>query len=89
MSDAALATDRKLPPITELCVATIALTVVGGIFMASSLPKHFSLAFPVADVAVCGALVATNVVLLSRITPFAWRTFFLVGKWALLAYAVI
>jgi hypothetical protein len=89
VSDAALATDRKLPPITELCVATIALTVVGGIFMASNVYKHPSLAFPVVDVAICGVLVVTNVVLLSRVRPFAWSTFFLVAKWAIAAYAVI
>ncbi len=89
MSDAALVTERKLPPVTELAIATIALTVVGGIYMASHLPKHFSLAFPIADVSVCGALVAANLVLLARVKPFAWRTFFLVGKWALAAYVVI
>jgi len=86
---AAPATTRKLPPVAELAVLTIALTVVGGVYMASHLPKHFSLAFPIADVVVCAALVATNVVLLARVRPFAWRTFFLVGKWALAAYAVI
>ncbi len=89
MTAATIDTDRKLPPIAELALATIALTVVGGIYMATHRPKHFSLAFPIADVIVCGALVVANVVLLSRIKPFAWRTFFLVGKWALLAYAVI
>jgi CDP-diglyceride synthetase len=80
---------RKLPPVTELAVLTIALTVVGGIYMASHLPKHFSLAFPIADVVVCGALVVANVVLLAGTKAFAWRTFFLVGKWALAAYTVI
>jgi CDP-diglyceride synthetase len=89
MSTATMTTERKLPPVTELAVATIALTVVGGIYMAAHLPKHFSLAFPIADVAVCAALVLANVVLLSRTEGFAWRTFFLVGKWALVAYSVI
>ncbi|HZQ56409.1 MAG TPA: hypothetical protein VFA84_00145 [Acidimicrobiales bacterium] len=89
MTATAVATERKLPPITEVAVATIALTVVGGIFMASNLPKHFSLAFPIVDVAICGVLVAANIVMLTRIKPFAWRTFFLVVKWALVAYTVI
>ncbi|HVM64738.1 MAG TPA: hypothetical protein VMU14_07745 [Acidimicrobiales bacterium] len=80
---------RTLPPITELCITTIALTVVGGVYMAAHLPKHFSLVFPVIDVIVCGALVVATVVLLAGIKPFAWRTFFLVFKWAFLAYAVI
>ena len=82
-------TTRKLPPVAELAILTIALTVVGGVYMASHLPRHFSLAFPIADVAVCAALVVTNVVLLAGTRPFAWRTFFLVGRWALVGYAVI
>ena len=82
-------TTRKLPPVAELAVLTIALTVVGGIYMASHLPKHFSLVVPVVLVAVCAAIVAVNAALLAGVKPFAWRTFFLVGKWALAAYAVI
>jgi hypothetical protein len=90
MSDATVVgTTRKLPPVAELAVLIIALTVVGGVYMAAHLPKHFSLAFPVADVVVCGGLVVANVVLLARLKHFAWRTFFLVGRWALAAYAVI
>jgi hypothetical protein len=30
-----------------------------------------------------------NVVLLSRLHDFSWRTFFLVARWVLLAYVVI
>jgi lipopolysaccharide export LptBFGC system permease protein LptF len=36
-----------------------------------------------------GALTIVAVVLLSRVRPFAWATFFLVARWALLAYVVI
>jgi hypothetical protein len=85
----AVGTARKLPPVTELAILTIALTVVGGIYMAAHLPNHFSLVVPITIVVVCGALVVANIVLLSGIKPFAWRTFFLVFKWAFLAYAVI
>lgn len=81
--------DRPLPPVGELAIAIIALVVVGGIDMAAHLPKHFSLVFPVVDVGVAGALLLANVVLLSRIRPFAWGTFFLVAKWAFAAYLVI
>jgi membrane protein YdbS with pleckstrin-like domain len=34
-------------------------------------------------------VLAANVVALSRIPDFAWDRFFEVGKWSLLAYAVI
>ena len=81
--------DRTLPPVGEIAIATIAIIVAGGIWMASHLPKHFSLVIPVIDLVVAVALVFTNVVLLTRVRSFAWRTFFLVGKWALLAYVVI
>jgi len=81
--------ERTLPPVGELAIATIALVVVGGVYMAAHLPKHFSLVIPIIDLAVAVGLVLTNVVLLSRIRPFAWRTFFLVGKWALAGYVVI
>jgi len=80
---------RTLPPVGEIAVAAIAVIVVGGIWMASHLPKHFSLVVPVIILAVAVALVLTNVVLLTRIRRFAWQKFFLVGKWALLAYVVI
>jgi hypothetical protein len=82
-------TSRKLPPISEIAILVIALTVVGGVYMAAHLPKHFSLVFPIVDVVVCGALVAASVVLLAGTKGFAWRTFFLVVKWALVAYTVI
>ena len=85
----AVETRRQLPPVTELSVVTIALTVIGGIYMASNIPKHFSLVFPIIDVAACAVLVTANVVLLSRSKHFAWHTFFLVAKWGFAAYAVI
>ena len=34
-------------------------------------------------------LLVINLVLLARVEGFAWSRFFAVGKWALLAYAVI
>ena len=38
--------------------------------------------------AVSAALVLTSVFLLSRLRPFAWGRFFLVFRWALLAYVI-
>jgi len=83
------AQQRTLPPVAQLGVVTLALIVVGGIYMASHLPRHFSLAFPIADVVVAAAVMAVNVALLARVRRFAWRSFFLVGKWALAAYVVV
>ena len=83
------AQQRTLPPVAQLGVVTLALIVVGGIYMASHLPRHFSLAFPIADVVAAAAVMAVNVALLARVRRFAWRSFFLVGKWALAAYVVV
>jgi hypothetical protein len=82
-------TDRSLPPITQMAVASLMLIVIGGIYMAASLPKKPNLAIPVVLVVVSGALMIANVVSLSRLREFAWDTFGLVGKWTLLAYVII
>ena len=81
--------DRKLPPVAEAAVVSICLMLIGGIYLAAKLPGHPGLVLPVALVAAGGVLTAAAMIMLSRIRPFAWGTFFLVLRWALLAYAVI
>ena len=80
---------RKLPPVAEICVVSMALVIAGGIYMAAHLPKKPPLTL--AEVLAClgGALVLANVTLLARLGDFAWSRFFLVAKWALAAYVVI
>jgi hypothetical protein len=87
--DGAADVDRKLPPIAEIAVAIIALVVAGGIDVAAYLPRRAPLAFPIVLAVAAGLLLIWNVVSLSRIAEFAWATFFLVGKWAMLAYLII
>ena len=36
-----------------------------------------------------GAVLVVNVILIARFRPFAWKSFFLVGRWTSLAYFVI
>jgi hypothetical protein len=80
--------ERKLPPVTELAMTSLALIVIGGIYLSSHLPGHVSLA-PAAILLACSAgLFAVNVSLLTRVPDFAWERFFAVARWALLAYAV-
>jgi hypothetical protein len=81
--------DRKLPPVAEIAVASIALMLVGGVYLAAQLPGHPALALPVAMVAAGALLTVADTVMLSRIRPFAWPTFFLVFRWGLVAYLVI
>ena len=80
---------RRMPPVAEIAVLSIALVVFGGILMASKFPHRPPLTVPIAVVAVCGALFLVNVVLLSRLHEFSWKMFFLVARWVALAYAVI
>ncbi|MGC8627946.1 MAG: hypothetical protein ACP5VR_10450 [Acidimicrobiales bacterium] len=80
---------RKLPPVTELLVASLALVLSGGVVMAAHLPGRPSLGLPTGLLAAGAVMAAVALVLLSRARPFAWGVFFLVVRWALLAYMVI
>jgi hypothetical protein len=81
--------ERRLPPVTQLAMTSLALIVIGGIYLASHLPRHVSLAPAIALLAASALLFAANLVLLARVRGFAWRRFFDVARWALLAYAII
>jgi hypothetical protein len=80
---------RRLPPVAEVCVASMMLVIAGGIWMAAHLPAKPPLAPAVVLVAISGALVVVNAGLLLRLRDFAWRSFTLVAKWAFVAYLVI
>lgn len=80
---------RRYPPVAEVAVASIILMLAGGILMAARLPKPPNLTVPSILVALGGLLTLGDLVVLSRLRPFAWGTFWLVLKWALLAYVVI
>ena len=81
--------ERRLPPVAELAVASVALMVAGGVYLAAHLPTLPSLAPAVGLLVGGGALTLVAVGLLARVRPFAWRTFFLVVRWALVAYVII
>jgi drug/metabolite transporter (DMT)-like permease len=86
---AASATARKLPPVAEIAVGSIVLMLAGGVYLAAHLPGHPDLTVPIVLVAAGAVATAAGIGLLSRIRPFAWPLFFLVFRWALLAYLVI
>jgi len=79
---------RRLPPIAQLTVCSLALVVIGGILMASYVPRQPPLAVPAALAAVSAVLALTSGFLLSRLEQFAWPRFFLAFRWALLAYII-
>lgn len=89
MTAGAPGSEAKLPPIAELAVASMVLVIIGGIYMAAHLPGSISLAIPTALFAVAIVVLFVNILLLTRIRPFAWKMFFRVAGWALLAYLVI
>jgi hypothetical protein len=79
---------RRLPPISQLTVSSLALVVIGGVLMASYVPRQPPLAVPAALTAVSAVLALTSGFLLSRLEQFAWPRFFLAFRWALLAYVI-
>jgi hypothetical protein len=78
-----------MPPVTEIGAASMIVIAAGVIYLASYLPKHAPLGIAIALLVVAAALQLLNAVLLARVADFAWHRFFQVGRWALLAYAVI
>jgi len=80
--------ERKLPPVTELGMTSLALIVIGGIYLSSHLPRHVPLAPAVLLLVASATILGVNLVLLGRVRGFAWDRFALVFKWALLAYGI-
>jgi hypothetical protein len=79
---------RRFPPVAEVTTVSLALVVVGGILMASYAPRRPPLGAPAALATAGAALLLASVVLLSRLQEFNWDRFFLVFRWALLAYVI-
>jgi hypothetical protein len=80
--------ERRLPPVTGLGMCSLALIVAGGIYLSAHLPQHVPLAPAAVLLAASAALLAGNLVALSRVDGFAWPRFMQVARWALLAYAI-
>jgi hypothetical protein len=81
-------TERRLPPVTELGMLSLALIVAGGIYLAAHLPNRVPLAPAVILLALSALLLAGNLLAIRRIEGFAWDRFVGVARWALLAYAI-
>ena len=81
--------ERSHPPVTQLAIASLALVLIGGIYMVATFADKPSLALPVVLLAGSAIIWATSVLLLTRHRGFAWPVFLQVARWALLAYATI
>jgi hypothetical protein len=80
--------EQRLPPVTQLGMASLALIVAGGIYLSAHLPQRVPLAPAVILLALSALLLAGNLAALARVRGFAWGRFLGVARWALLAYAI-
>jgi hypothetical protein len=79
---------RRFSPVAELAIGSLALVVIGGILMASYVPRRPPLGVPTALAVISAVLLLTSAFLVSRLQEFAWPRFFTVFRWALLAYVI-
>jgi hypothetical protein len=79
---------RPMPPVTQVGMASLALIVAGGIYLAAHLPESVPLTPAIVLLALSAILLAANLISLTRVKDFAWWRFLQVGRWALLAYAI-
>jgi hypothetical protein len=89
MSEQGQADAVRLPPVTQVGMFSLALIVAGGIYLAAHLPKHVTLTPAIALLAASALLLAGNLASLTRVETFAWRRFFEIARWALVAYVII
>jgi hypothetical protein len=80
--------DRPFPPVAWLATGALALVVIGGIVMASYAPRRAPFGLAVGLLGLAVVLLLVVVVIFTRLENFAWSTFALVFKWALLAYVI-
>ncbi len=81
-------TELKLPPVTQVGMLSLALIVIGGIYLAAHLPQEVPLGPAIGLLVASATLLLGNLFALSRAEGFNRTRFFEVGKWALLAYAI-
>lgn len=81
--------ERKLPPVALVGALALGLAISGVSYLSASLPNEPPLAPAIGLLTVAAAAVVVNVVALARARDFAWRPFFTVGGWTLVAYGLI
>lgn len=81
--------ERRLPPVQQLGVVSMILTIVSVIWLASYIPKHPPLTLSVVLMILAGVVLGANLTMLSRVQEFSWTTFRAVAGWTLVAYIVI
>jgi hypothetical protein len=80
--------ERRLPPVTQVGMFSLALIVAGGIDLAAHLPREVPLTVPIVLLCASALLLIGNVTSLARVEGFNWTRFFQIFKWGLLAYTI-
>jgi hypothetical protein len=81
--------ERRLPPVQQLGIASMILTIVSVIWLASYIPKRPPLTLSVVLMLLAALVLVVNLALLSRVREFSWSTFRAVAGWTFVAYVVI
>ena len=81
--------DRRLPPVDWVGTLALVCVVAGGIWLVSVMPGGGSMVPGVALLIAGGVFLLTALAMLSRVRPFAWRTFRVVAGYGFLAYLVL
>jgi hypothetical protein len=79
----------RAPDTATFALVSLALVIVGGIYLASSMPGRVNLAPGIGLAAASAAGFLAGLVVLPRGRAFAWGTFRRVAGWVLCAYLVI
>ena len=80
---------RRAPDPATFAVVSLGLVIVGGIYLAASIPGRPNLIPGIALAAAAAATFAAGLFALPRGGRFAWTTFRRVAGWVLCAYLVI
>ena len=81
--------DRTVPPVTALGMLSLALIAGGVSYLAAYLPRRAPLGPAVGLLVAAAIVLAASIIVLARQRDLAWRRFFQVAGWTLLAYVVI
>jgi uncharacterized membrane protein YhaH (DUF805 family) len=81
--------DRKMPPVAQIIMASMACVITSGIYLASHLPHSAPLGPVAALLIAAGVLFLAAAVAVSRLHDFNWQVFYRVIGWAFLAYIAI
>jgi len=81
--------ERRLPPVTQVGMLSLALILAGGIYLSAHIPQHVALGPAIALLSASALLLVGNLASLARVADFPWARFLQIARWALLAYTIM